>query len=164
MKTNKTNTTPLSNAEVRDLAQEAKLKEKAEKKARFLSELQKDDCAGNVKLACTRAGVSRIWMYECRKEDEEFAKAWTAAVAEGYETLKSLALSSLYTHLIDKDKTITMFTLRQLDPETWNKDRERTGEGGGPVIVEHKVSPRFAKVMERLLADKEDGKPKPDST
>lgn len=153
-KTNITDTEHMQ--KMRDAAQEAKLREKAEKKSLFIAKLRDEDTASNVQLACKLAGVSRAYMYECRAEDAEFAKQWDDAVRTGRQTLKDMAISVIYDQLKSGDKTVAMFVLRQLEPETWNRDREKTGEGGGPIEHVHKVSPRFAKVMDRLLGAEEE--------
>ncbi|HVZ12285.1 MAG TPA: hypothetical protein VG965_04620 [Patescibacteria group bacterium] len=123
------------------------------KKQLFLEALEKKTFGASVLDACKIARVNRQYMYRLRAEDPNFARQWDMAIADGHQTLHDLALSAIYEHLKNMDKTVAMFVLRQLDPQTWNKDRERVGENAGPVQMTHKVSPRFAKIMEGVLND-----------
>lgn len=124
-----------------------------QKKLKFLKVIREQGVS--VLGACKIVGVGRQYMYQLRSEDSHFAQEWNIAVEEGKQTLKDMALSVIYDQLKNNDKTVAMFVLRQLDPQTWNKDRERVGESARPVQMTHTVSPRFAKVMERLLKEPE---------
>lgn len=121
------------------------------KKKRFLEALENKSYGVSVLEACKIAKVNRQYMYELRSEDPDFANNWDQAISFGRQTLQDMAMSVICDQLKNGDKTVAMFVLRQLDPQTWNKDRERVGESSGPVQMTHTVSPRFAKVMERLL-------------
>jgi hypothetical protein len=121
------------------------------KKNRFVEALKNKSFGVSVLEACKIARVNRQYMYELRSEDPNFAIEWDQAISFGRQTLQDMAMSVIYEQLKSGDKTVAMFVLRQLDPQTWNKDRERVGENAGPVQMTHTVSPRFAKVMERLL-------------
>lgn len=61
-------------------------------KAIFLNALAE---TSNVKAACDLAGISQSLVYKTRREDSEFAAAWYAALAEGYDNLEMELLSRL---------------------------------------------------------------------
>lgn len=42
----------------------------------------------NVTAAASRARVSMGWVYKLRRQDEDFARRWFAALCEGYENLE----------------------------------------------------------------------------
>lgn len=155
--TDKTKTTKKDTGSQQRAALEAKREEKEKNKRNFIEALKTEQCSGNVSAACATAKIARSWMYECRGEDEKFAKEWDDAVQEGYKTLEDMAVGVIYKQLEANDKYVAMFVLRQLNPKVWNKDREKVGEGGGAIEVRHKVSPKFAKIMRDILGENEDG-------
>lgn len=49
----------------------------------------------NVKAACDLARISQAAVYKKRREDADFARAWYAALAEGYDNLEMDLLARL---------------------------------------------------------------------
>ena len=101
----------------------------ARKKA-FLEELRQKY---SVYHACKAAGIGRTTVYAWRQDDEEFAKAWDAALADAADVLEA----SAYQRALEGDTTLTIFLLKGAMPDKYKErtSTELTGAGGKPLTV-----------------------------
>ena len=122
-----------------------------EKKQKFLEVVSE---TANVSRACEAIAMSRVRLYEVRKEDEAFKEQWDAAVEIGIAALEDEATRRAVegwdepvfyqgeqTGLVRKySDTLLMFRMKAQWPEKY-RDRvttELTGKGGGPIESEVK--------------------------
>lgn len=61
-------------------------------RVQFLAKLAE---TSNVTEAATAAQISVSWVYQTRREDRQFARAWQAALCEGYDNLEMALLHRL---------------------------------------------------------------------
>lgn len=118
-------------------------------KERFLKELADEKVSGNVTVACRRTTIGRTTAYGWKAADEEFSKKWDSIIIEAAETFSEEAEFALRSQVIKGNVAAIIFTLKNLKPKKW-KDKQ---EHGGKIETTHKVSPRFAKVLQKLLND-----------
>lgn len=126
--------------------------EQDRRKQIFLEELGKPEVAGNVLIACTRLkNVSRTSVYEYRKQDPVFAKAWDSVIEDSRERFADEAEHSLRKLVVENNHpTATIFALKNLRPKKW-RDRH-TGEDNSPIKHTHEVSPDLQKVLARVAS------------
>lgn len=106
----------------------------------------------NVTRASKAIRVSRNALYEHRRADEQFAKAWDDAIDLGTDALEDEAVRRAHDGVLkpvyqqgrkvgtvrEFSDTLLMFMLKARRPETF-KDRashELSGPGGGPIKTE----------------------------
>ena len=63
-------------------------------RVQFLNRLAE---TSNVSQAAADAQISLSWVYQTRREDRQFARAWQAALCEGYDNLEMALLNRLLT-------------------------------------------------------------------
>lgn len=63
-------------------------------RAQFLARLAE---TSNVSQAATDAQISLSWVYQTRRDDRQFARAWQSALCEGYDNLEMALLHRLLT-------------------------------------------------------------------
>ena len=63
-------------------------------RAQFLAKLAE---TSNVTEAASVAQISLSWVYQTRREDRQFARAWQSALCEGYDNLEMALLNRLLT-------------------------------------------------------------------
>jgi hypothetical protein len=63
-------------------------------RVKFLNRLAE---TSNVSQAAADAQISLSWVYQTRREDRAFARAWQAALCEGYDNLEMALLNRLLT-------------------------------------------------------------------
>lgn len=103
---------------------------KTARKKAFLEELRQ---RYSVYHACKEAGIGRTTVYAWRQDDDEFAKAWDAALADAVDVLEA----SAYQRALEGDTALTKFLLKGALPDKY-KERtatELTGAGGKPLTV-----------------------------
>ena len=61
-------------------------------RVQFLNRLAE---TSNVSQAAADAQISLSWVYQTRREDRQFARAWQAALCEGYDNLEMALLNRL---------------------------------------------------------------------
>lgn len=61
-------------------------------RAQFLARLAE---TSNVSQAAADAQISLSWVYQTRREDRQFARAWQSALCEGYDNLEMALLQRL---------------------------------------------------------------------
>ena len=100
------------------------------RKKAFLEELRQ---RYSVYHACKEAGIGRTTVYAWRQDDEEFAKAWDAALADAADVLEA----SAYQRALEGDTTLTIFLLKGAKPDKYKErtSTELTGAGGKPLTV-----------------------------
>ena len=103
---------------------------KTVRKKAFLEELRQ---RYSVYHACKEAGIGRTTVYAWRQEDEKFAKAWDAALADAADVLEA----SAYQRALEGDTTLTIFLLKGAKPDKYKErtSTELTGAGGKPLTV-----------------------------
>jgi hypothetical protein len=108
--------------------------------------------SGNVTKACEESGHDRVWMYQRRDRDPEFAAEWERAKAYGVCGLEDEARRRAFdgwdepvfhkgeaTGVIRKfSDTLLIFLLKAARPEVYrdNSRVEVAGDGGGPLTIE----------------------------
>ena len=100
------------------------------RKQAFLDELRQ---RYSVYHACKAAGIGRTTVYAWRQDDDEFAKAWDAALADAVDVLEA----SAYQRALEGDTALTKFLLKGALPDKY-KERtatELTGAGGKDLTV-----------------------------
>ena len=129
----------------------------------FLSALA--EC-GNVTHAARLAGWDRCYLYRKRQNDEAFAAAWKEAAVIGVAALEDEARRRAYEgwdepvfHKGEECGTVRKFSdtllivlLKAHRPEKYQERRqvEHSGKNGGPIPVEHSVSPAVAAMLANL--------------
>ena len=100
------------------------------RKQAFLDELRQ---RYSVYHACKAAGIGRTTVYAWRQDDDEFAKAWDAALADAADVLEA----SAYQRALEGDTTLTIFLLKGAMPDKYRErtSTELTGAGGKPLTV-----------------------------
>ncbi len=63
-------------------------------RAQFLARLAE---TSNVSFAASESQISVSWVYQTRREDRQFARAWQSALCEGYDNLEMALLHRLLT-------------------------------------------------------------------
>lgn len=99
---------------------------RSKRKDKFLKELAGPEAAGSVVIACERAGLGRTTVYGWRNRDAIFEAEWDDALARGEEHLYSLAISSLVKNLESGNPTITVFTLKNKNPDKWKDGEDKS--------------------------------------
>ena len=100
------------------------------RKQAFLDELRQKY---SVYHACKAAGIGRTTVYAWRQDDDEFAKAWDAALADAVDVLEA----SAYQRALEGDTTLTKFLLKGALPDKYKErtSTELTGAGGKYLTV-----------------------------
>jgi hypothetical protein len=110
------------------MSAQGRLKLTKEKLAVFLNALAE---GFDVTAACKAVDMSREWMYQLRREDEEFGKLWAAAIEMGTSALEDLAIRRARSY----SDVLLMFMLKARDPKFAGMPRGGTvrfpGSGGG---------------------------------
>jgi predicted site-specific integrase-resolvase len=86
---------------------------KAKYSEHFLKELQKVPI---VQVACEKSGVSRNTVYRWKREDDEFAKQFDEALAEGINYVNDMSESQLLQLIKDKSFSAVRFWLNKRHP------------------------------------------------
>ena len=84
----------------------------------------------SVAAACDKAVVGRTAAYAWRKDDEEFAAAWDAAIEIGTDALEDEAVKRAKA----KSDTLLIFLLKVRRPEKF-KERSETVDKGRVTLV-----------------------------
>lgn len=87
-------------------------------KDKFLDELRRIPI---IQVACEKSALSRNTVYRWRKEDEDFAKAMTEALAEGEALVNDMSESQLLTLIKEKNWPAISFWLRHHHPTYRNR-------------------------------------------
>ncbi len=90
----------------------------ARDKAALVEQLRKTPV---IQIACEKVGVSRMTFYRWKKDDEEFANAADAALADGKSLVNDLAESQLLSALKSGDPWSIQYWLRHHHAEYTNK-------------------------------------------
>ena len=80
----------------------------------FLDELRQ---RYSVYHACKAAGIGRTTVYAWRQDDDEFAKAWDAALADAVDVLEA----SAYQRALEGDTALTKFLLKGALPDKYKE-------------------------------------------
>jgi hypothetical protein len=129
---------------------------------------------GNVTRALLRAKCNRMYAYDKRATDQDFADAWATARAMGLETLKDVAWSravegteeALFYQgepiMVGKGKnrrqavkvtysdSLLMFKIKQLDPSYREHFDVNLGNAGGrPFMFQMMLDPKAAQVAQQ---------------
>lgn len=135
---------------------------KAEWSAVFLAELA---ATSNVTAAARVAGVSTRVVYETRRQDGEFARAWRSSLCEGYDALE---MALLYRLRVGELKPLpgakrarsfdnaTALRLLAAHRETVARERAVREEEDADAILAS-INAKLEKMRERWLAAKEAG-------
>lgn len=135
---------------------------KAEWSAVFLAELA---ATSNVTAAARVAGVATRVVYETRRQDAEFARAWRSALCEGYDALE---MALLYRLRVGELKPLpgakrarsfdnaTALRLLAAHRETVARERAVREEEDADAILAS-INAKLEKMRERWLAAKEAG-------
>lgn len=107
--------------------------------------------AGNVSRAALKIGMSRVRLYELKKEDEDFSAAWDEAIEIGIDALEEEARRRAYEGtdkpvfyqgyqcgaIREYSDTLMIFLLKAHRPEKFKErvHNEHTGENGGPIKI-----------------------------
>lgn len=150
---------PLPGVPTRSVAPK-KSREKKPGKAKwtriFLAELA---ASSNVTAAAREAGVSTTVVYETRRADAEFNRAWRAALCEGYDALE-MALLERFRAGEDKPATgrsydnATALRLLSAHRETVARERAIRDEEDADAILAS-INAKLERMRERWLAAKE---------
>ena len=119
-------------------------------KGKFLDMLAQDRVAGNITVAANAVGINRTTVYTWRDSDPEFNDKVLSIVEKQYETRADMAEDKLEEAVRKGNVTAIIFTLKNLRASKYNRD---VGEMSGTVKHLHTVSPRFAKLLDRIEAD-----------
>lgn len=136
----------------------------AEWSAIFLGELA---ATSNVTAAAKKAGVSTRVVYETRRHDAEFARAWRSSLCEGYDALE---MALLYRLRVGELKPVaggakratrsfdnaTALRLLAAHRETVARERAIREEEDADAILAS-INAKLEKMRERWLAAKEAG-------
>jgi len=121
-------------------------------RATFLDALSQ---SANVTRSAKRAGIARCVAYQWRDADEEFRKAWDAALELGIDALEDEATRRAAEGVVkpvfyqgvkcgsvrEYSDTLMMFMLKARRPDRF-KDRaatELTGAEGGSIVIERRI-------------------------
>ena len=118
-------------------------------KSKFLEALSMDRIAGNVLVAANAVGISRDTAYDWRRKDEEFAEKWETVVMQAIDKRVEIAEDKLDEQVRKGNISAIIFTLKHLRPHIYN--RKHSDDGVFSANHTYKPSPRFARVLERLL-------------
>lgn len=116
-------------------------------KKRFLELLVDDRVLGNVSVATRILGINRDTVYNWRAKDNKFAKEWDEQIIIANGELIDEAQNALLKGIKAGNPSLIIFTLKNRDPERWNKQYKRTEESDKTMT--HKVSPGFASLIKR---------------
>ncbi len=121
-------------------------------KKRFLELLLEEKVLGNVSVAAKILGINRDTVYNWRKKDVKFSKAWEAQIELANGVLADEAENALLNGIRAGNPSLIIFTLKNRRPEKWN-DRyaNRLKESR---TVEHEVSPEFRQFLQGLRTTK----------
>lgn len=120
---------------------------------RFLTELGDEKVAGNVLIACRRAGVPRATAYHWKTNDPNFAERWLRTVIEAQSTFADEAEYALRSLVLKGNPTAIMFALKKLKPAKWGDKNSDIDSRKPETQGAHKVSPRFANVLREMYPD-----------
>ena len=104
---------------------------------------------GLLTLAAKRAGVTYWTVWKYSKDFPSVAKA----IEEAHEGLIDFAEAKLYEKIREGDNTAIIFYLKtQGKSRGYIERQEHTGEGGGPVRIEHDAKDKLAKILSAIVA------------
>jgi len=120
------------------------------------------ESSGLLTLAAKKANLTykTVWLYA-----QDFPSV-KQAVIESKERMLDFAEGKLYEKIKEGDNTAIIFYLKtQGKARGYIERQEVTGEGGGPVKVEHDVKDKIISAISRLASASGEGKddPKPQS-
>src|SRR6185369_2082835 len=81
------------------------------------------ESSGSVTEACKAAQISRVTVYEHKREDTKFAERWEQALDAGADTLEDEARRRAMAGLSKGSDTLLMFLLKGLRPQRWRESR-----------------------------------------
>ncbi len=81
-----------------------------------------EEC-GSVTEACKAAGISRVQVYSCKRDDTSFAERWEQALEAGADTLEDEARRRAMAGLSKGSDTLLIFLLKGLRPQRWRETR-----------------------------------------
>ena len=89
--------------------------------------------SGNVRLACSMAGVSRAMAYKEKEKGNGFAAQWQDAMQDAVEMLEGIARK----RAMESSDTLIIFLLKAHKPEMYRETirQEHTGADGAPLLV-----------------------------
>lgn len=120
---------------------------------KFLAELGNERVAGNVLIACRRAGVARATAYHWKANDTNFAQKWIETVIEAQATFADEAEYALRNLVLKGNPTAIMFALKKLKPQKWGDKSSDIDSRKPETQGVYKVSPRFANVLREMYPD-----------
>jgi hypothetical protein len=117
----------------------------ANKKAEYLEQLRDGLNRGESARAI---GVSRMTVWEHRKDDPDFDQACKDAQDEAVEEVED----ALYESAVNGNVTAAIFYLKNRAPGRWKdvQQREYGGKDGGPVRVEVSIAERLERARQLL--------------
>lgn len=86
----------------------------------FLAALE--EC-GSVTESCKAASISRVTVYECKRNDSDFAQKWEQALEAGADKLEDEARRRAMQGVSKGSDTLLMFLLKGLRPQRWRETR-----------------------------------------
>ena len=101
----------------------------AKKRVAFLRVLEEGQ---SVAAACDKAAVGRTAAYAWRKDDEEFAAAWDAAIETGTDMLEDEAVR----RALDKSDVLLIFMLKARRPGKFKERAETTHKGRVTFVID----------------------------
>lgn len=119
------------------------------KKAAFIETLREN--GGDATRAARKHRITRTCLYDHRKKDADFDKAWTEAVIESTAALEDEAVHRAIT---GKSDTMLIFTLKARRPDVYRESfkHEHGGPNGGP--IETKIEAKTTTQVEVVIGDK----------
>ena len=133
---------------------EIKMSKKRQQTAARIIEAIRES-SGLLTLAAKKAGIhyQTVWQYT-----QDFPEVKQAMV-EAKERMLDFAEGKLYEKIKEGDNTAIIFYLKtQGKARGYIERQEVTGEGGGPVKVEHDVKDKIISAISRLASASGEGK------
>lgn len=120
------------------------------KKAKYLEHISNGHTRG---YAATLVGISRATVCDHMKKDKAFAEAISEAEGDAIAKVEN----ALHEAAVSGNVTAIQVYLYNRDPRRWSDKRNirLTGEGGGPLKIEHGAKDKILKLLERLAISKE---------
>src|SRR5688500_10125417 len=81
------------------------------------------ETCGSVTEACKAASISRVFVYQCKREDPVFAERWEQALEAGADTLEDEARRRAMQGVSKGSDVLLMFLLKGLRPQRWRETR-----------------------------------------
>jgi hypothetical protein len=88
----------------------------------------------NVRLACDKAGISRVTAYRWRNRWQTFADRWDEALEDATDTLEAVAWARATRKVAPSDRLLVLL-LKAHRPDKYGDSQriEHTGADGGPI-------------------------------